>query len=64
MPAKLTPREQEICRLIAEGKTNRGIAELLGIALSTVRNTNYSLFNKIGASNRAELVRMVSAEPE
>lgn len=36
---KLTPRQQEIAELVAEGLTDKEIAKALGIAYGTVKNT-------------------------
>jgi DNA-binding CsgD family transcriptional regulator len=62
MPSKLAPRQKEICDLIAQGKSNAQIARLLGVALSTVKNAVQAIFDKVGASDRAELARMTSGE--
>ena len=53
----LTRREREVLALIGEGLTNREIAERLVISVSTVQ-THYShIIEKIGLSNRAELIK-------
>ena len=54
-PYKLTPRELEIVSAIAEGQSNRQIAERLSISLQTVKHHLTSIFDKTGASNRLEL---------
>ena len=54
-PCKLTPREMEIVSAIAEGQSNRQIAERLKISLQTVKHHLTSIFDKTGASNRLEL---------
>jgi len=54
-PYKLTPREMEIVSAIAEGQSNRQIAERLKISLQTVKHHLTSIFDKTGASNRLEL---------
>ncbi|MEI7554045.1 response regulator transcription factor [Candidatus Chlorohelix sp.] len=53
----LTAREREILVLIAEGRTNREIAEALTLSIKTVENHRYSLMNKLNAHDRGELVR-------
>jgi len=51
----LTSREFEVVRLVANGETNKAIAEQLGVGQDTVKHHLTSIFNKTGASNRVEL---------
>lgn len=53
----LTPREQEICSLLAYGHTNSEIAEKLYISERTVETHRSNIFSKLNLKNRAELVR-------
>jgi DNA-binding NarL/FixJ family response regulator len=53
----LSPREREILKLIAEGKANKKIAELLSISVRTVEHHRSSIMKKLGVSNTAGLVR-------
>jgi DNA-binding CsgD family transcriptional regulator/pimeloyl-ACP methyl ester carboxylesterase len=53
LPARLTPREIEVLRFVAEGRTNREIAERLVISERTVINHLSNIFTKTGAENRA-----------
>jgi two-component system response regulator NreC len=53
----LTQREREILKLIAEGHTNKAIAEILTVSIKTVENHRYSLMNKLNAHDRSELVK-------
>ena len=53
--ALLSPRERSIVGLIAEGKSNREIAEALGIAEKTVKNNVSHLLLKLGFSRRIEI---------
>ena len=55
---RLTPREQEILGLVAEGLTNRSIAEKLFITRGTVRIHVSNILGKLGASTRTEAVDM------
>ncbi len=52
----LTPREREVLELVAEGMSNRAIAERLGNSEHTVKFHVSSLLGKLGAATRAELV--------
>jgi two-component system, NarL family, nitrate/nitrite response regulator NarL len=51
----LTPREKEILLLIAEGITNKQIAEQLFIAENTVKNHTKNLLEKLNLENRVQL---------
>ena len=53
-PTGLTPRELQVLRLIAVGKSNREVAEELFISLSTVAHHVTNILNKTGAANRTE----------
>jgi len=53
----LTPREREVLQLVAEGKPNKLIAKLLGIAVRTVEVHRASMMRKLGVSDQASLVR-------
>ena len=52
--AKLSPQEQRILELLAEGKTNRQIADELFLAEKTVKNYVSNLLAKMGMSRRSE----------
>ncbi len=54
---ELTARETEILRLIARGHTNAEIAELLGLSVRTVESHRTRVRRKLGAADRAGLVR-------
>jgi two-component system, NarL family, response regulator LiaR len=53
-PSSLTPRELEILRLIADGRENAEIAELLVISPSTAKNHVANVLEKLGAQNRVQ----------
>jgi DNA-binding NarL/FixJ family response regulator len=55
--ALLSPREEEISRLVAEGMSNREVSRTLKISESTVKNSIFHIFEKLGISNRVELAR-------
>src|ERR1700674_3134855 len=52
----LTPREKDVARLVAEGLRNREISVRLRVEEHTVRNYVIRIFDKLGISNRVELV--------
>jgi DNA-binding NarL/FixJ family response regulator len=54
--ARTTPREIEIIRLLAEGKTNKEIAALLGIAVRTVETHRSRIMLKLDLHSLAELI--------
>jgi two-component system response regulator NreC len=55
--SKLTPREQEILQLLAEGYSNQEIADKLVISPSTVHTHRTNLMEKLNLHKRFELVR-------
>ncbi|MDF1593304.1 MAG: response regulator transcription factor [Desulfobacterales bacterium] len=54
---KLTDREREVLQLIAEGKLNREIAELLHISVKTVESHRAHIVEKLNIRNTAELTQ-------
>ncbi len=50
-----TPREREIMTLVASGRNNREIAELLDISVLTVRTHRQNLMEKFSLRNAAEI---------
>ena len=52
----LTDREKEICTMLAEGLTNKQIAEALYISEGTVKNYISSIYDKTGIHDRAKLI--------
>jgi DNA-binding NarL/FixJ family response regulator len=53
----LSPREQEVLKLIAEAHTNKEIAATLHLAEKTVESHRANLLRKLGMRDRVELVR-------
>jgi DNA-binding NarL/FixJ family response regulator len=56
-PSELTPREQEVVKLIAEAHTNKEIAEILHLSEKTVESHRAHVLQKLGMRDRVELVR-------
>ena len=54
----LSRREREVLRLIADGQSNKQIAQSLGITERTVKFHVASVLNKLGAENRAQAVAL------
>lgn len=52
----LTPREMQIIALIVAGYTNKDLAKELKISQNTTKHHLTNIFNKLGVSNRLELV--------
>jgi two-component system response regulator NreC len=52
----LTAREREVLKLLAEGKTVRAAATVLGLSVKTVDAHKFNLMRKLGIHNKAELV--------
>jgi DNA-binding NarL/FixJ family response regulator len=52
----LTPREEQIAALVAEGVGNRDVARQLSIKENTVKKALLRVYDKLGVSNRVELV--------
>jgi DNA-binding NarL/FixJ family response regulator len=53
----LTPREQEVVKLIAEAHTNVQIAQILHLSEKTVESHRANVLHKLGMRDRVELVR-------
>ncbi|HKP01849.1 MAG TPA: helix-turn-helix transcriptional regulator [Chthoniobacterales bacterium] len=58
-PIKLSPREQEIVRMIAKGYPNKAIAAVLEISGWTVCTHLRRVFAKLGVSSRAAMVARI-----
>jgi DNA-binding CsgD family transcriptional regulator len=58
----LTPREEQILRLVAEGLDNQAIARCLGISICTVKIHLANIFEKLGVNRRREAVMAFSLQ--
>lgn len=52
----LTPREEQVVALVAEGLSNRDVSRELSLSEHTVKKYLFRIFDKLGVSNRVELV--------
>lgn len=59
-PGALSRREREVLRLVADGHSNKQIAQKLGITERTVKFHVTSIRNKLGAENRAQAVAVAA----
>jgi two-component system, NarL family, response regulator NreC len=53
----LTDREKQVLKLVAEGRSNKEVAEVLGISVKTAMSHREHVMEKLGLHNRTELVR-------
>jgi DNA-binding CsgD family transcriptional regulator len=60
----LSPREQQIARMVAWGRTNQAIASSLEISVWTVSTHLRRIFAKLAVSSRAEMVAHLLADPD
>src|SRR2546430_866707 len=56
-PDPLTPREREVLQLVAEGKTTKEVAKLLGISVKTAESHRTRILKKLDTPNTAGIVR-------
>jgi len=60
----LTPRQLEICKLVAQGLQNKQIAEVIGLTPNTVKVYVHRIYDKTGMGNRLELALWYTAKTE
>lgn len=56
--ARLTPKEREVLEMVAAGKTNREMAERLGLSVRAVEDRRARLMRKVEVGSLAELIRL------
>jgi DNA-binding NarL/FixJ family response regulator len=56
-PDPLSPREREVLQLVAEGKTTKEVAALLGVSVKTAESHRTRIMSKLGIHETAGLVR-------
>jgi DNA-binding NarL/FixJ family response regulator len=59
-PGALTPAEQRVAALVAEGKTNREVAAALFLSERTVEGHVSRIFGKLGVRHRTEIVSVLA----
>jgi FixJ family two-component response regulator len=57
---RLTPREREVCDLVARGLLNKQVADILGTSHRTVKIHRARVMQKLGVDSVADLVRLLS----
>lgn len=62
--APLSARESDVVHCVAEGLTNREIAERLKLTEHTVKNYLFRIFDKLGVSSRVEVVLYALGSPD
>lgn len=62
----LSARERQVIEYLSSGRTNREIAESLGLSRHTIKNYLFRIFDKLGVSSRTELLylTMSTSQPE
>jgi DNA-binding NarL/FixJ family response regulator len=59
---RLTPREKQVFKLLAEGRTSREISKYLTISLKTAMTHRANLMEKLGMHSRSDLIRYALRE--
>ena len=54
---RLTDREKQVLKLVAEGRSNKDVAELLGISVKTAMSHREHVMAKLDAHSRTDLIR-------
>jgi DNA-binding NarL/FixJ family response regulator len=60
----LTPRQEQVVRMVAEGLPNNEIAAKLRVSTHTVKNHLFRIYEKLGVSNRVELILYAMSQRE
>jgi DNA-binding NarL/FixJ family response regulator len=55
--SRITPRQREILKLLAEGKANRDIAVALGMSVKTVETHRANILKRLNCHSISDLVR-------
>lgn len=62
-PSRLTRRERDVALLVAKGKSNRQVADLLGLREQSVKNLVSVIMRKLDCENRVQVALQFTAEP-
>lgn len=54
---KLTDREKQVLKLVAEGRSNKEVAQLLGISVKTAMSHREHVMDKLNVHSRTDLIR-------
>jgi DNA-binding CsgD family transcriptional regulator len=57
--ARLTGREQEITRLVCDGRSNQEIADTAGLSLAMVKKHLHGVFRKLEVTSRSQLMALM-----
>ncbi len=52
----LTPRQREVARLIADGRSNAQIAHVLGISIATTKDHVHAILTRLGLARRHQII--------
>lgn len=61
--SELSPTEERLARLVADGLTNKEVAERMFLSVKTVEANLSRIYRKVGVRSRAELVRAMDGNP-
>src|SRR5437867_4242552 len=56
---RLNKREQELARLVCDGRSNQEIADESGLSLETVKKHLHSIFRKLEVTSRSRLIALM-----
>lgn len=59
----MTPTERRVAELVAEGKTNREVADTMFLSVKTVEANLSRVFDKLGARSRREVASRLAEPP-
>jgi len=61
-PSRLTPREQQVLRMVVAGHSNKEIAQQWTVSEETIKHHLTRMFDKVGAANRVELAMLATSQ--